>query len=171
MDIYKAIRTRRSVRVFKDDMVSRDVLDKIFEAVRMAPSAHNAQDYKFIIVRKGEKKRALARAAKQRFVAEAPVIIAAVSLNPGDIMSSGVPAYAFDLGIALDHLTLAAAEEGLGTCYIGSFSQEEAKKILEVPEEYTIAMLMTVGYPYDDPAPKSRKKINELVCEEKFSLK
>ncbi len=169
MDTYKTIRSRRSVRTFKDDLVSKEVLNNIFQAVRMAPSAHNAQDYKFIVVRKGEKKRNLARSANQRFIAEAPVVIAAVSLNPNDVMGSGVPTYAVDLAIALDHLSLAAVEEGLGTCWIGSFSQEEVKKILEIPEEYKVVALMPIGYPYDDPAPKSRKELNEIICEEKFS--
>ena len=169
MNIYEIIKERRSVRSFRNDPISQKVLNKIIEAATMAPSAHNSQEYKFVVIREGEKKRALARASKQRFIREAPVIIAAVSLNPEHIMDSGIPAYPLDIGIALDHLTLAAVEEDLGTCWIGAFSQEEVKKILNVPSEYKVVALMPIGYPYDDPVTKNRKKINEIVCEENFS--
>ena len=169
MNIYETIKERRSVRSFRNDPISQKVLNKIIEAATMAPSAHNSQEYKLVVIREGEKKRALARASSQRFMREAPVIIAAVSLNPEHIMDSGIPAYPIDIAIALDHLTLAAVEEDLGTCWIGAFSQEEVKKILNVPLGYKVVALMPIGYPYDDPVTKKRKKINEIVCEESFS--
>jgi len=172
MDIYEAIKTRRSVRSYRDKEVDDQTLNKILEAARLAPSAHNSQDYKFIIVRDQGARKALAKAAsEQRFIAEAPIVIAAVALKPDYLMSSGIPAFALDLAIAIDHITLAAIAEGLGTCWIGAFSQEEVKKILGVPERYKVAVLLPLGAPYDEPGVKSRKNLKELVCLEQFSEK
>jgi len=117
----------------------------ILEAARMAPSAHNSQPYKFIVVRDAEKRRQLAKAAlDQSFIAQAPV------------------------AIAIDHLTLAAVEENLGTCWIGAFSQKEVKEILEIPEKYKVVTLLPLGYPDDKASQKNRKELEELVCWENF---
>jgi len=170
MDVYQAIKTRRSVRAYRDYPVSEESLNKILEAGRFAPSAHNAQDYKFIVVQDPKRIKALSKAAlEQKFIAEAPAVIVGVSLSPEYSLSSGVPAYAVDLAIALDHMTLAAVEEKLGTCWIGAFSQEEVKKILDIPEKYKVVALLTLGTPYDEPGVKSRKKLRDLVCYESFS--
>ena len=83
-------------------------------------------------------------------------------------MSCKVPAYAVDIAIAMEHMALQAFAEGLGTCWIGAFSQQEAKKILEIPEEYKIVALMPFGYPADSPGPKDRKNLDELVSYEKY---
>lgn len=170
MNIYEIIEKRRSVRVYRDEPVPEESLKRILEAGRLAPSAHNSQEYKFIIIKDTKKKRELAKAAStQKFIAQAPVIIAAVSLNPEYLLSSGVPSYALDLGIAFDHMTLAAMEEKLGTCWIGSFSQEDVQSILNIPDKCKVVAFLTLGYPDDAPSPKSRKKTEELVCYETFS--
>ncbi len=170
MNIYETIKTRRSVRSYRENPISEETLKKILEAARLAPSAHNAQDYKLIIVQDAEKRKAITNAAsEQQFITEAPVVIVGVSLKPNHIMSNDVPAYAVDLAIVLDHITLAAVEEGLGTCWICAFSQEEVRQILNIPEKYKVVALLTLGTPYDDPGVKSRKKLKELVCYENFS--
>ncbi len=169
MEIYDAIKIRRSVRQFRDDPVAEDSLKNILEAARMAPSAENSQDYKFIIVHDASTRKDLAGAAEQRFIAQAPVVIVGVSLKPDYLMDCGVPAYAVDLAIAFDHITLAAVQEDLGTCWIGAFNQERVKKILKIPEKYKVVALMPLGVPYDEPGVKSRKKISDLICNEFFS--
>lgn len=170
MGIYEIIEKRRSVRAYRDEDISEEKLKRILEAGRLAPSAHNSQEYKFVVVKDAKKRKDLAQAASsQRFIAQAPVIIVAVSLNPEYLIESGVPTYALDLAIALDHMTLAAVEEGLGTCWIGSFSQEEIKKVLNIPAQYKVAALLPIGIPDEEPSPKSRKKLDELVCYEDFS--
>ncbi len=169
MDIHEIIKKRRSVRSFRDDPVPDESLQKIYDAIRFAPSAHNAQDYKFIFVEDKEKKELLIKAANQRFMSSAPIIIAGVSLSPDYIMDSDVPAYGVDTAIALDHISLAAVGEGLGTCWIGSFNQEEVKNILNIPADYKVVALMLLGYPYDEEKPKSRKKVDALVCKDIFS--
>lgn len=170
MDVFKAIKLRRSVRDYRDEPISEDSITKIMEAARFAPSAHNAQDYKFVIVRDKEKIKKLAKAANQSFIEKAPIVVVGISLKPDVGMSSGVPAYAMDLAIALDHMTLEAVEQGLGTCWIGAFYQQEVKKMLEIPEKYKAAAMLTLGVPYDDsPRPKSRKNVAQLVCKDKFT--
>lgn len=170
MDVYEAIKTRRSVRAYQDKPIPEEVLNRILEAARLAPSAGNRQDWKFIVVKDPETRKAIATASRnQQFIAEAPVVIVAVSLNPDRIMSCEVPAYAVDLAIAVDHITLAATAEGLGTCWIGAFSQGEMKKILNVPDKYKIVTLTPLGYPADSPRPKVRKSLEEIVCYERFT--
>ena len=122
MELIEVIKQRRSVRDYKDKPVPEDKLLRILEAGRLAPSGGNRQAWKFIVVRDSEKRRELAQAAEgQTFVGEAPVIIVAVATMPKPVMICGVPEYAVDLAIAVDHMTLAAVDQGLGTCWIGAF--------------------------------------------------
>ncbi len=168
MDIEKVIQKRYSCRSYKDTPVPEEKLKNILEAAQLAPSASNRQPYKFIIVKDKGKREKLAEAAGQSFIAEAPIIIAGVSLEPEKIMGCEVPTYAVDLAIAMEHITLQAAAEGLGTCWTGAFPQQETKKILEIPEEYKVVTLMPLGYPTDSPGPKDRKSLDELISYEKF---
>ena len=169
MDVAEAIKKRRSVRSYKPDLIPEESLKKILEAARLAPSAHNAQEWKFIVVKDTQKKKKLAEAAlNQDFIAEAPVVIAAVSLNPEAQSTSGVPAYAVDLAIAVDHMTLQAVEEDLGTVWIGAFDQEKVKNILEIPKNYKVVILLPLGFPTNKPGSKIRKTIEEIVSFEKF---
>lgn len=170
MTVLEAIQNRRSVRTYQPDPVPDEKLNKILEAARLAPSAHNAQARKFVVVRDAEQRRKLAGAAGQSFIAQAPVIIVAVSLDPGHILSSGVPAGPVDLAIAVDHMTLAAVAEGLGSCWVGAFSQEAVKEILNIPQQYQVIVLLPLGFPAQKPLPKSRKELKEIICRDTFSL-
>jgi nitroreductase len=87
---------------------------------------------------------------------------------PECLMRCGVPGYAVDLAIAVDHMTLAAVDEGLGTCWIGAFSQEAARDILNIPDKYRIVSLLTLGFPKTPGRPKSRKSLDEILCYETF---
>ncbi len=171
MDVGKAIRERRSVRSYDGRSVPAEALDRILEAARLAPSSNNQQARKFVVVTKPEIRKMLAEAANgQDFVGTAPVVIAAVGLNPEKIMSCSIPADPVDVTISLDHMTLQAVEEGLGTCWIGAFSQDDVCRILGIPSPYKVIQLLTLGYPSDtSPRGKNRKGIDELVCYEKFS--
>jgi len=163
MNVFEAIKNRRSVRAYKSDPVPEKKLNKVLEAARLAPSAHNAQEWKLMVVRKEETRKRLAKAALgQDFVGKAPVVIVAVALNPESKWA------AIDLAIAIDHMTIQAVEEDLGTCWIGAFSQEEVKEILEIPEKYKVIALLPLGFPADKPVPKTRKDISEIVSYEHF---
>jgi len=128
------------------------------------------QPWKFVVVTDSKRRQELARAAnRQTFVGQAPVVIAAVATNPESIMSSGIPRYAVDLAIAVDHMTLAAVDEGLGTCWIGAFSQQRVKEILNIPDRYRVVALLPLGFPAEETAMKLRKSLDEIVCYETFT--
>lgn len=169
MELKKVIERRYSIRDYENRPVPEEKLLKVLEAARLAPSASNRQQWKFIVVRESERRRELATdAAGQPWRAKAPVTIAAVATMPEYVMRSGVPAYAVDLAIAVDHMTLAAVDEGLGTCWCGGFSQEKARDILKVPENYRIVALLSLGFPNETGRPKVRKSLDEIVCYETF---
>lgn len=168
MNVMEAIKERRSVRSYLPDEIHDNILLKIIEAARLAPSAKNLQAWKFIVVKDAEIKQKLALAANQMFLAEAPVIIAAIATDCEHLMRCGVPAYAVDLGIAVEHMALAAAEEGLGSCWIGAFDQHKAKEILHVPDNYTVVTIMPFGKPNEAARKKSRKDVKEILCFDKY---
>jgi nitroreductase len=169
MDLYEAIRNRRSIRAYQHRPVEEDKLSRVLEAGRLSPSARNTQARKFVVVRDEELRKALAEAAEQAFIAHAPVVVAVVSLEPDRMMHCGVPSGPVDCAIAIDHMTLAATAEGLGTCWIGHFDQDACCEILDVPPGAKIIELMVLGYPAEEPKARPRKKPEEVYCYEKFS--
>jgi len=165
MEVIDAIRSRKSVRSYLDKAVEKEKLSRVLEAARMAPSAGNRQEWRFVVVTDPEKRRRLAEEATgQRFIAEAPVVIAACAQTDGRIMRCGQACYPIDVAIAVDHLTLAAVAEGLGTCWIGSFDPEAVRRILAIPKEIVVVELLPLGYPRDpQPVAKSRLPIETIV--------
>ena len=169
MEVRKAIEKRNSIRAYEDKPVPEELLLKVLEAARLAPSGRNSQAWKFIVVRDDDRRQALGYASGgQPHVHMAPVIIAAVATEPEFVMACGIHAHPVDLAIAIDHMTLAAVDLGLGTCWIGAFSQDEVKSFLEVPEKYKFVSLLTLGYPSETGRPKMRKTLEEIVCYDKY---
>lgn len=164
MEFTEVVKNRRSIREYSDKPVPEDVLKRVLEAARIAPSGRNAQAWKFVVVRDAAKRLLLAQAANQPFIGQAPVIIAPVALVPDRLMMCGVPSYAVDMGIAMEHIVLAAFNEGLGTCWIGAFSQEKAREALGVPDKYKVVTVMPLGYPKQKPDARPRKSLEEIVC-------
>ncbi len=165
MNVFDAINKRQSIREYKETAVPDDKLRRVLEAGRMAPSGGNRQEMKFVVVRDAEARAELAEASGgQRHVAQAPVIIAAVATVPDRIMLCGVPAYPVDVAIAIDHLTLAAFEEGLGTCWIGAFKQDMVRKALKIPDSCMVVSLLTLGFAGAEGRPKSRKSFDDVFC-------
>ncbi|WP_136689447.1 nitroreductase family protein [Halorhabdus amylolytica] len=165
MDVSEAIRTRRAVRSYADRDVSEKTIQELFESVRLAPSARNDQSWRFVAVTENDRLGALYDASfEQRAVDEAPVVIAGISTTPTDTMRCGIETGPVDLAIALDHLSLRAVEMGLGTCWIGSFDQERVTELLDVPAEWQVIELMTLGYPDGELAPveKDRKPLADI---------
>ncbi len=164
MDIYEAIRRRRSVRAFAEREIADEVLNRLLEAGRLAPSAKNFQEWRFIVVRDPETRRKLAEAARgQRFVGQAPVVLACCAETDHHVMTCGQLCYPIDLAIAVDHITLAAAAEGLGTCWIGAFFEDRVKEILAIPEEIRVVALLPVGYPKDSPPAEKARLPREAI--------
>ncbi len=174
MDFYEIIRTRRSVRAFKKDSIPEEVLNRVLEAVRVAPSGSNRQPWKFILVKDRTLKQKMVPVCNnQKFMDEAPLIIVAcgkkLPINRGGYM--GEMSILLDVATAFTQLILAARAEGLGTCWIGAFNNDELKKLLEVPDGYEVVAATPLGYPSDPSVfagPKSRKTMNEIVSVNKF---
>jgi nitroreductase len=165
MKVFEAIRTRKSVRSFLDKPVEDEKLLAVLEAGRIAPSAGNRQEWRFIVVRDNKLRARLGEAANgQSFVGEAPVVIVACAESDGHVMSCGQPSYPIDVAIALDHISLAAVELGLGTCWIGAFNEKKVKEILGVPDEIRVVELMPLGYPvHQSVKEKSRLPLKSIV--------
>lgn len=174
MEFQDVIRTRRSVREFSDREVSDNVLRDILNAARIAPSGSNRQPWKFIVIRDPARKHRMVEICEdQAFIAEAPVVIVAcgrdIKFNRGGYM--GAMSMLVDVSIAFDHLILAAREKGLGTCWIGSFDNAEAKEFLKVPKDYEVVAITPLGYPASDTAfhpETTRKELLEIVSLEQF---
>ena len=165
MNIFEAIKKRRSVRSFLDKPIEDEKLTAVLEAGRLAPSAGNRQECRFVVVEDRDVRRRIAVAANgQSFVGEAPVVIVACAVTNGHVMSCGQPCYPIDIAIALDHISLAAVEYGLGTCWIGAFNEEKVKEILGIPEEVRVVELMPIGYPaFQTVKEKNRLPFSKIV--------
>ncbi len=171
MDIYEAINERTSVRSYISEPVEEEKLKRILDAARLAPSGKNGQPWTFIIVRDEETRKKLVPACKgQEFIAQAPVVI--VACGREELAYKKMGGYwnslPVDIGIALEHLMLAAAAEGLGTCWIGAFYEEEVKKLLSIPEDVKVVALTPVGYPAGEKQRRPRKSLEEVVMYEKW---
>ncbi|AZR72285.1 nitroreductase [Anoxybacter fermentans] len=167
MDFYQLIKTRRSVRKYESRPVEEEKLMRILNAARLAPSGKNAQAWKFIVVKDQELKEKIVKAAKgQKFLAEADCIIVCcvneeeVYQGHGNYMTS----FAVDGAIAMDHLILAAHYEGLGTCWIGAFFEDQIKEILNIPDPYRVVAMTPLGYPAGEQKDRGRKPLEEIIA-------
>ena len=170
MAVIEAIRKRYSCRAYQDRVIEREKLDEIFEAARLAPSAKNIQDWRFVVVTDKEKKRQVAENTNRPEVFEKAGVIIAACSNSDYVMRCGQAAGPIDVAIALEHISLQATELGLATCWIGSFYTEKVRTILSIPDDIVIIELMTVGYPADSPKQPSREPIEKIVCYEKWQF-
>ena len=165
MDIYELIALRKSVRSYLPRSIEDEKLERILDAGRLAPSANNSQEWRFVVVRDEETRRRLsATTNNHNFVAEAPVVIVCCAETDKRTMPCGISAFTVDVSIAIDHMTLAATAEGLGTCWVGGFDAPRVKDILGIPEEIVVVELLPIGYPADPTLkPKNRKGFEEIV--------
>ncbi len=163
MGVFDTIKDRRSIRTYKGERIPKDKLDKLLEAARLAPSAGNGQNWKFIVVENENIKNQLVTASNnQAFVGTASHVIAGI----------GDPAkkwHQVDLAIALEHIVLEAVELGLATCWIGAFNEDEVNKILKIPQDKKIVALLTVGIPAESPASRPRKALEEIVAYNEYT--
>jgi nitroreductase len=170
MNVSDAIRQRRSVRSYLERPVEAEKLERVLDAGRRAPSARNMQEWKFVVVRDAPTRARLAEAAcGQAFVGQAPVVLAACAIACGHVMTCGQHCYPIDLAIAVDHMTLQAVEEGLGTCWIGAFHEAKVKEILGIPAPVRVVALLPLGYPAQVPPPTARKPPEEIVAWERWT--
>lgn len=170
MPILDTIRKRYSCRAYIDKALEQQKLNQVMEAARLAPSAKNLQDWRFVIVTDKKNKSAIAKAANnQLFIENASIIIIACS-NSDYVMRCGQPVGPIDISIALEHIALAAVELDLATCWIGSFYPEQVRKILNIPENIPVVQLMALGYPADKITEQKREPLNNIVCYENWNF-
>jgi len=166
VELYEVIKKRRSIRKYQYREVEDEKLQKVLDAAHLAPSAKNIQPWKVIVVEDKELREELAKAAYgQEYLSQAPcVIVMCVNENEcyqqhGDYMTS----FAVDGAIFIDHLTLAACAEGLGTCWIAKFNEMEVKKLLNIPDAYRVVVMTPLGYPAEEGKDKGRKPLSEIL--------
>lgn len=177
---YNLVQNRQSDRAYDTRPVDREVILRIIEAARLAPSACNAQPWHFIVVDEPELKNKLADAAASRvlginhFTKQAPVHIVIV-MEPANLNSNfgsfvkGKTFPLIDIGIAAEHICLAAKAEGLGSCMLGWFDEPAVKKLLDIPKSRRVPLIITLGYPASDEVrQKRRKDFNEIVSFNKY---
>ena len=173
MDFPDLIRVRRSVRAYRDQPVSRELVDQCLDAVRMSPSACNSQPWTFLVVDDRESIRRIADTAcsgiysMNRFIATAPVLIKFITEKSKVVARLGgqvrdVRYNLIDIGIAGAHLTLQAAVLGLGTCWIGWFNDKALKQELNLPSPAQVDIIMPLGYPDEEPKDKIRKSLDDV---------
>lgn len=168
MDVYEAIKIRRSVRAYETRQIPDDVLMRVLEAGRAAPSASNSQPWHFIVVKSLEKREILSKRMFTKFLMESPVVIVGCGEREKRF-------HLVDVSIAMQQIVLAATAEGLGTCWIGDFDEKVVRDLLKLPDKYNIVCLLAVGYEREklDLTTKllrtrSRKKIEEIVSLNEF---
>ena len=169
MELMETINSRRSIRKYLDKPVEPDKIEAVLKAGQLAHSASNRQEWRFVVVTQPETREKIAEIAGQPFVGEAGAIIVACGIGTHR-MRCGLECMPIDVAIALTHMTFKAVEEGLGTCWIGSFDADKIKELLHIPDEAVVVELMPIGYPASSPQPKPRKSLEEIRCFEKWGF-
>lgn len=169
MEYQELITRRYSVRAYKPDPIESDKLEKILEAARIAPTAANRQPFQIIVIKTQGKEDQLSRIYRRDWFVQAPLLICAVGIPAKSWVREDMRRYLdVDVAIVMDHLILAATDLGLGTCWVAAFNAQAARESLELPDEVEPLIFTPLGYPADEPGPKERKPVNELVRYEKW---
>lgn len=164
MQFSELVKKRYSVRAYKSDPVEDDKLQQVLEAARLAPTAANRQPFRFIVIHTAGREEELRRIYDRHWFVQAPVVICACGIpDQGWVRRDGRSYYDVDVAIAMDHLILAAADLELGTCWIGAFDQTAAREVLGLPDDVEPVVFTPLGYPSDQPKPKKRKPLDELI--------
>lgn len=177
MDFLQCVQQRRSIRKYKTDPVSDDLLRSVVEAASYAPSWKNTQTTRYIAIKDTDLKQAIAEKCTMDFIyncktiQNAPTLIAIITVSScSGFEADGTPSTtkgthweSFDAGIATQTLCLAAFEKGLGTVVLGVFDEEKVRQVLELADDEKVSALVTIGYPERIPAMPPRKTVDELL--------
>lgn len=176
MEVFEAIRNRRAIRQFKPDVIPDDVLQKILEAARWAPSPFNTQPWEFIIIKDKETLKSISKNARYSgYLENAPMAIAVVvpPVNGKFVWIEGIGETKYAAAMAIQNMMLAAWDLGIGTCWV-SIEREKVGEILKVPRTHFVLTVIPIGYPEIHP-PKhdesSRKKLGDMIFHEKHGRK
>lgn len=164
MDVYEIIKKRRSLRSYKSEPVEEEKIHRILDAARLAPSAANRQPVYFVVIKDDKIKHQLKMAYNEKWFYTAPIIICVCSIPEKAWKRSDGKNYAdIDAAIAMDHLILAATNEGLATCWVAAFKVHLVKSILNLPSEIEPIAMTPIGYPLDTPKPTYRKPLEDIL--------
>ena len=166
MDFYDVLSARRSVRAYKETPIEEAALNRILEAGRSAPSWLNRQCWRIVVVREPAVRKMLGEMVdnpNRECFEKAPCVVA-VCADPSDSgVTGGKEYYMADCAIAMEHIMLAAANEGLSTCWVGTFAEYPVRNVLQLPKEIKIVGLTPLGYADETPPPTPRKPLEEIV--------
>ncbi|HEX74291.1 MAG TPA: nitroreductase [Dehalococcoidia bacterium] len=164
MNFIEIAKKRYSVRVYKPQPIEDEKLQQVLEAARLAPTAANRQPFKFIVIHTKGRGEELMRIYSAPWFVQAPIVICACGIpSQSWTRRDGKNYYEVDVTIAMDHLILAAADLGLGTCWVGAFNSDAARQVLGLPDEVEPIVLTPLGYPDAQAGYKSRKSLDDLV--------
>lgn len=165
MDFYDVIRKRRSIRGYTDQPISEQVLERLGVAVSLAPSACNRQPWLFRVVRNPAIREKIGGCYNQPWLKQAPAIVVAMgNLDECWKRFDGTPSVDIDMGIAMEHLVLAAAAEGLGTCWICAYDRVRMDQALGIMAPWTVLAISPLGYPAVEPNTLKRKTVSEVFA-------
>jgi nitroreductase len=169
MEFSQLITARYSVRAYKPDPVPVPALETVLDAARMAPTAANRQPFRLIVVHTPGREQEMRRIYRRDWFVQAPIVICACIVpEEGWVRGDGRRYCDVDLAIIFDHLILAAADQGLGTCWIANFDAQAAREVLRLPDTIEPFLFTPLGYPADQPKSKLRRPLSELVHYEQW---
>lgn len=171
MDFMEVIHRRRSIRTYQSTPIAPERIEQLLEAARQAPSWKNLQCWRFIVVSNRENRAAVAQAFSPtnpgvKALLEAPHIIVLCANPEESEIWEGKDFYMLDAGLAMEHLILAATDQGLATCWQGLFHEEKVREALGIPPEIRVIALTPLGYPNQERNPRPRKNLEDIVCRE-----
>lgn len=169
MEFFELIQKRYSVRAYQTKPVEEEKLQKILEAANLAPTAANRQPVKIIVIHTRGREADLKRIYHREWFSQAPLVIGICAVNSEAWSRMDGKNYAdVDATIVMDHLILAAADSGLGTCWVAAFNPDAAREILGLPDDVEPVAFTPLGYPADEWKSKKRKSLGEIVRYEKW---
>ncbi len=169
MEFFDLIKKRYSVRAYESKEVEQEKLEKVLEAAKLAPTAANRQPFQILVIKTKGREQELKQIYGRDWFVEAPLVICICAQPPAAWSRMDGKNYAdVDATIAMDHLILAAADLGLGTCWIAAFNPKASREILGLPLDVEPIAFTPLGYPADEPKKKKRKDLSDLVRFEKW---
>lgn len=173
MEFYEVIKKRRSYRFYKPNMPEKEKIERILDAARLAPTWANMQGMEYIIVQNLERVKAvwkgIGQQPPQKFESAPMFIVGIIKEKGSGVNTNGLKYFTVDFGICFEHLILAATAEGLGSCWIGHFSEEKIKEALEIPKRYRVVGLTPLGYPNKNKGEiHDRKPLEKIIHYDQF---
>lgn len=167
MNVLEAIKARRSIRQFTDEPIGREALEKLLDAARWAPTASNQQRWRFVVVTSPSVKRLIKKFAPGIFIMPAAFIVICVEKEPGTNPWAEAT-YLADCAIAAQNIMLAAWEMGIGSCPALSYAKVAVQEILNLPEDIEPLLIVSLGYPAEDPTPPPRLELSQIAFVDEY---